>query len=72
MTKFYVNLKTNCGTTRIGVYKTIKAAVAAGVNEVKKSHSDEASMAKTALSTRGYYCMGYSDREVCIEEENVD
>lgn len=70
MAKFYAYMKTNSRTDgqELGSFSTKDAAISCLVNKVNESHSSECTMAREALEARGYYCLGWSDREVYIEE----
>lgn len=68
MAKFIANYKDNDHDNVIGRFKTLDEAVEECVRKVSSSHSSECNMAREALKTRGYYCMGYSEREVYITE----
>lgn len=69
MAKFTAHYKDNCNDNSIGTFKTLEEAVETCVRRVDVTHSSECKMAREALSTRGYYCMGYSEREVYITED---
>lgn len=69
MAKFISHLKDNYSDKVLGEYKTKKEAIASCLNSVRASHCSEERQASIALEDRGFYCMGWSDREVYIIEE---
>ncbi len=69
MKQFKVYLKTSDSKGRIiGTYNDFEKAVECGVEEVDRSHNSECKIARESLTKRMYYCIGYSEREVYIEE----
>lgn len=69
MPKYVAKMKDSCHDYVLCSTSDFMEAIEACLRKVKESHASEAKITKEALTNRGYYCMGYSSREVYIEEE---
>lgn len=66
--KFSVQVKTNHHIENIGVFANFKDALTCASDYVYRvKNSSEAQLAQEALTMRGYYCIGYSEKEVTID-----